>query len=71
MLGTCLIDPAATTDGSPVDKLSVPLIDALPLEPGFAPGDSSLFEPQYQKTDAEAVQDWESEGGASTHSSED
>ena len=65
-----LMDPAAATDKSAADKLPIPLIDAPPPEPGFAPGERPFLQSQQQKTDTEAVQDWESEGGASTHPSE-
>ena len=64
------MDPAAATDKSAADKLAIPLIDAPPPEPGFAPGERPFLQSQQQKTDTEAVQDWEGEGGASTHPSE-
>jgi len=71
MSDTRLIDPAAPTDKLEADNLPVPLIDARPPEPGFAAGERPFLQSQQQKTDTEAVQDWESEGGASTHPSED
>jgi hypothetical protein len=40
---------------------------AAPVKTGFALGESLFFKSEHEKTDAEAVQDWESEGGASTH----
>ena len=40
---------------------------AAPVKPGFGLGESLFFKSEYEKTDAEAVQDWESEGGASIH----
>ena len=39
---------------------------AAPVKPGFAFGEFLFFKSEHEKTDAEAVQDWESEGGAST-----
>jgi len=39
---------------------------AAPVKPGFALGEFLFFKSEHEKTDAEAVQDWESEGGAST-----
>jgi hypothetical protein len=36
-------------------------------KPGFALGELLFFKSEHDKTDAKAVQDWESEGGASTH----
>jgi len=36
------------------------------VKPGFALGAFLFFKSQHEKTDAEAVQDWESEGVAST-----
>src|SRR5438876_9080811 len=70
MADTRLMDPAAATDKSAADKLPIPLIDARSPEPGFPPGERPFLQSQQQKTDTEAVQDWESEGGASTHPSE-
>jgi hypothetical protein len=70
MLDTYSMD-SASIDRSAVDKLPIPLIDALPPEPGLAPGERPFLQSQQQKNDTEAVQDWESEGGASTHPSED
>jgi hypothetical protein len=40
---------------------------AAPVKPGFALGEFLFSKSEHEKTDAEAVQDWESEGGASTH----
>jgi hypothetical protein len=40
---------------------------AAPVKPGFALGEFLFFKSEHEKTDVEAVQDWESEGGASTH----
>ena len=37
------------------------------VKPGFALGELLFFKSEHEKTDAEAVQDWESEGGASTY----
>jgi len=37
------------------------------VKPGFALGEFLFFESEHEQTDAEAVQDWESEGGASTY----
>ena len=41
------------------------------VKPGFALGEFLFFKSEHEKTDAEAVQDWESEGGASTHLQEE
>jgi len=41
--------------------------DAALVKSGFALGELFSFKSEHEKTDAEAVQDWESEGGASTH----
>ena len=65
------MDPAPATDKSAADKLPISLIDAAPPKPGFGPGERPFLQSQQQKTDTEAVQDWESEGGASTDPSED
>jgi hypothetical protein len=70
MPDTRLMDPAAATDKSAADKLSIPLIDAPAPKPGFAPGERPFLQYQPHKTDTEAVQDRESEGGASTHPTE-
>jgi hypothetical protein len=45
--------------------------DAAPVKPGFALGEFLFFKSEHEKTAAEAVQDWESEGGASTHVQEE
>jgi hypothetical protein len=37
------------------------------VKPEFASGELLFFKSEHDKTDAEAVQDWESEGGTSTH----
>jgi hypothetical protein len=37
------------------------------VKPGFALGESLFVKSEREKTDAEAVQDWESEGGAPIH----
>ena len=37
------------------------------VKPGFALGEFLFSTSEHEKTDAEAVQDWESEGGTSTH----
>jgi hypothetical protein len=37
------------------------------VKPEFALGEFLFFESEHEKTGAEAVQDWESEGGASTY----
>jgi hypothetical protein len=37
------------------------------VKPKFALGELLSFKSEHEKTDAEAVQDWESEGGVSTH----
>jgi len=71
MSDTCSTDSAASIDRSAVDKLLVPSIDSPAPKSGSASGERPFLKPQHQKTDAEAVQDWESEGGASTHPSED
>jgi hypothetical protein len=44
---------------------------AAPVKPGFASEEFLFFKSEHEKTDAEAVQDWESEGGASTHLDEE
>ena len=36
------------------------------VKPEFALGELLFFKSEHEKTDAEAVQDWESEGGASS-----
>jgi hypothetical protein len=36
------------------------------VKPEFASGELLFFKSEHEKTDAEAVQDWESEGDAST-----
>ena len=41
--------------------------DAAPVKPGFTSREFLFFKSEHEKSDAEAVQDWESEGGASTH----
>ena len=41
------------------------------VKPGSALGELFCFKSEHEKTDAEAVQDWESEGGASTHLDEE
>jgi len=38
---------------------------------GSASGEFLFSKSRHEKTDAEAVQDWESEGGASTHVDEE
>jgi hypothetical protein len=42
-----------------------------PVKPGFVLGEFFFFRSEHEKIDAEAVQDWESEGGASTDLDED
>ena len=37
------------------------------VKPEFASEELLFFKSEHDKTDAEAVQDWGSEGGASTH----
>jgi len=37
------------------------------VKPGFALGEFLFSKSEHEKTNAEAVQDWESEGGASNH----
>ena len=44
---------------------------AAPVKPGFASGDFPFSKSEHEKTEAEAVQDWESEGGASAHVDEE
>jgi len=44
---------------------------AAPVKPGVCFGRVLFFKSEHEKTDAEAVQDWESEGGASTHVDEE
>ena len=41
------------------------------VKPGFVFGELLFFKSEHKKTDAEAVQGWESEGGASTHLDEE
>jgi hypothetical protein len=48
-------------------RLIVTETGAALVKPGFALGEFLFFESEHEKTDAEAVQDWESEGGASIH----
>jgi hypothetical protein len=38
-----------------------------PVKPGFTLGEFLFSKSEHEKTDAEAVQDWESEGGTSAH----
>ena len=40
---------------------------AAPVKPKFALGEFLFSKSEHEKTNAEAVQDWESEGGASNH----
>jgi hypothetical protein len=40
---------------------------AAPVKPGFSCGEFLSSKSEHEKTNAEAVQDWESEGGAFTH----
>jgi hypothetical protein len=42
-----------------------------PVKPEFDLGEFFFFRSEHEKIDAEAVQDWESEGGASTDLDED
>jgi hypothetical protein len=44
---------------------------AAPVKPGFALGQRLSSKSEHEKTEAEAVQDWESEGGASAHVDEE
>jgi hypothetical protein len=44
---------------------------AAPVKPGFALGEFLFCKSEHEKTNAEAVHDWESEGGASTHVDEE
>jgi len=37
------------------------------VKPEFGLGELLFFKSEHEKTDAEAVEEWESEGGASTH----
>ncbi len=37
------------------------------VKPGFALGELLFFKSEHEKTNNQAVQDWESEGGASTY----
>ena len=39
--------------------------DAAPVKPGFTSRELLFSKSEHEKTDAEAVRDWESEGGAS------
>ena len=48
-------------------RLIVTETGAALVKPGFALVELLLFKSEHEKTDAEAVQDWESEGGTSTH----
>ena len=41
------------------------------VKPEFALVELLFFKSEHEKTNAEAVQDWESEGGTSTHSHEE
>jgi hypothetical protein len=41
--------------------------DAALVKPGFALKELLFFRSEHEKTDVDAVQDWEGEGGASTH----
>ena len=44
---------------------------AAPVKPGVGSGEFVFFKSEHAKTDAGAVQDWESEGGASAHVDEE
>jgi hypothetical protein len=44
---------------------------AVPVKPGVTWGEVVFSNSEHEKTDAEAVQDWESEGGASAHVDEE
>jgi hypothetical protein len=48
-------------------RLIVTETGAALVKPGFALVELLFFKSEHEKTDAEAVQDWESEGGTSTH----
>ena len=48
-------------------RLIVPEAGEALVKPGFTLGELLFFKSEQEKTDAEAVQDWESEGGAPTH----
>jgi hypothetical protein len=61
-----LIHAAGRTDSiqsdPTVQKLRVR--STQPKQPGFDLGERPFFEPTDEKSDAEALRDWESEGGA-------
>jgi hypothetical protein len=40
---------------------------AAPVKPGVGSGEFPFSKSEHEKTEAEAVQDWESEGGASNY----
>ena len=48
-------------------RLIVPETGEARVKPEFALVELLFSKSEHEKTDAEAVQDWESEGGASTH----
>jgi hypothetical protein len=48
-------------------RLIVPETGDARVKPEFALVELLFFKSEHEKTDAEAVQDWEIEGGASTH----
>jgi hypothetical protein len=61
-----LIHAAGRTDSiqsdPTVQKLQVR--STQPKQPGFDLGERRFFQPTNEKSDAEALRDWESEGGA-------
>ena len=64
-----LIHAAGRTDSvqseAPVQKLRVR--PTQPTQPGFDLGERAFFQPTDEKSDAEALRDWESEGGAPSY----
>jgi hypothetical protein len=52
-------------------RLIVPETGEARVKPEFALVELLFFKSEHEKTDAEAVQDWESEGGVSTHVDEE
>jgi hypothetical protein len=66
MSPSLLIHAAGRTDpiqsDPTVQKLRVPSTHS--KQPGFDLGERPFFQPTDEKSDAEALRDWESEGGA-------
>jgi hypothetical protein len=64
MLHSPLIHAAGRTDSIQSDP-TVQKLRVRPTQPGFDLGERPFFQPTDEKSDAEALRDWESEGGRS------